>query len=242
MNCAMEPGTALEWILQSLTGCARREVLQRSPERLTADGILRALTDTFGDTRSPTALLSAFHQKRQGAAESLLCFAHHLQRLAQQSNDKRPGNVTEETLRDQFVEGLLNPALRRDVRRYVREHPSTDFIGARAEAQRWLKEDDLPDYTATVQQSSASQPTNELAEVKKELARLTERMASIQLAQSRSTTPVTCFYCQRSGHRQDVCRKKQRDAQQRARTSTQNQQQHQRQPAHQQQQWQQGNF
>ena len=42
---------------------------------------------------------------------------------------------------DCFIDGLHPPSLRRDIRRYAREHADVTFHQARAEAQRWMRED-----------------------------------------------------------------------------------------------------
>lgn len=40
-------------------------------------------------------------------------------------------------LRDQFVEGIRDPALRRELRRYVREKPESSMVEVREEAYLW---------------------------------------------------------------------------------------------------------
>ena len=75
MNYKMEQGAAVEWLLQALAGCARREVLSR-PAVTTAAEVLSILKEAFGD------LLTAFHSRRQGIYERVLEYAQSLVMLS----------------------------------------------------------------------------------------------------------------------------------------------------------------
>ncbi len=44
-------------------------------------------------------------------------------------------------LRDQFVEGVRDPFLRRELRKFVRDHPRCTMIDVRDEAQLWFVEE-----------------------------------------------------------------------------------------------------
>ena len=67
----MEQGAAVEWLLQALAGCAMREVLSR-PAVTTAAEVLAIVKEAFGDQRGLSALLIAFHSRRQGIYERVL--------------------------------------------------------------------------------------------------------------------------------------------------------------------------
>ena len=47
-------------------------------------------------------------------------------------------------LRDQFLENLADPQLRRVIKRWVRDHPTKTFQEIRDEVQRWIDEDGPP--------------------------------------------------------------------------------------------------
>ena len=55
-----------------------------------------------------------------------------------------------------FIEGLHPPSVRRDIRRYAREHDDVTFHQARAEAQRWMHED--ADVEVRAEQVLVAQP------------------------------------------------------------------------------------
>ena len=61
--------------------------------------------------------------------------------LSTEVNEAKAGTVTDEMLRDRFVDGLHPSSLRRDIRRFVRERDGATFQQARAEALRWTRED-----------------------------------------------------------------------------------------------------
>lgn len=72
-------GESAEWVIQSLEGAARREVTGRpSADTATADLVLTALQGSFGDHITKSAMLSSFHNRRQGTNEGVLNFAQTL--------------------------------------------------------------------------------------------------------------------------------------------------------------------
>ena len=102
---------------------------------------LAILKEAFGDQRGLSALLTAFLCRRQGIYERVLEYAQSLVMLSTEVNEAKAGTVTDEMLRDRFVDGLYPSSLRRDIRRFVRERDGATFQQARAEALRWTRED-----------------------------------------------------------------------------------------------------
>ena len=79
VNYKMEQGTAVEWLLQVLAGCTRREVLsQPAGEATTATEVLAILKETFGDQQGLSTILIAFHSQWQGICEHVLEYAQSL--------------------------------------------------------------------------------------------------------------------------------------------------------------------
>ena len=133
----MEDGNAVEWIIQALDGSARREVLTRAAgEADTAAHVLAVLAATFGDHRGLSALLTSFHGRQQGMGESVAGYAQHLLMLTTKLNAAQTDDVNPAMFCYRFTEGLHPPSLRRDIRRYAREHDDVTFHQARPEAQR----------------------------------------------------------------------------------------------------------
>ena len=61
--------------------------------------------------------------------------------LSTKVNEAKAGTVSDEMLRDRFVDGLHLSSLRRDIQRFVREHDGATFQQAHAEALHWMRED-----------------------------------------------------------------------------------------------------
>ena len=140
VNYKMEQGAAVEWLLQVLAGCTRREVLSR-PAVTTAAEVLAFLKEAFGDQRGLSALLTAFHSRCQGIYKCVLEYAQSLVMLSTKVNEAKVGTVIDEMLRDHFVDGLHPSSLRRDIQQFVRERDGATFQQARAEALGWTRED-----------------------------------------------------------------------------------------------------
>ena len=121
VNYKMEQGAAVEWLLQVLAGCTRREVLSR-PAVTTAAEVLAILKEAFGDQRGLSTLLTVFHSRRQGIYKCVLEYTQSLVMLSTKVNEAKAGTVSDEMLRDPFVDGLYLLSLRRDIQRFVREH------------------------------------------------------------------------------------------------------------------------
>ena len=66
-----------------------------------------------------------------------------------------PGAVTDkdQLLRDQFLENLYDPQLRRDVKRCARDHSEKSFQQIREEVQRWVDKDGTTPRRAAVREA-----------------------------------------------------------------------------------------
>ena len=134
-NFSMDPGTVTEWLIQSLAGLAREEILQRG--LLDTTNILKCLRDTFADTRSLSALLETFHSKRQTDGEGLLRYSNNLEQLYRRINQRCPNTLSSSALRDRLVNGIRKEELRREMLKWVRQTPEATFLQVRAEALHW---------------------------------------------------------------------------------------------------------
>ena len=206
----MEEGTAVEWLIQALEGSARREVLTRAAgEADTAAKVLAVLAATFGDHRGLSALLTSFHGRRQGMGESVVGYAQHLLMLTTKLNAAQADAVNPAMLCDRFIDGLNPPSLRRDICRYAREHDDVTFHQARAEAQRWMRED--VDVEVRAEQVLVAQPqhSKELEELRAQVAALTAKTAELQAElrhqSTRAPRPKVCHWCEQPGHFQQDC-------------------------------------
>lgn len=219
------------FLFDHLEGEARDEIRYRSDvERGDPEKIFSALREVFGCSQSHVALQEAFFSRRQLEGESLLEFSLALMGLMEKVKQRFPGAVLNAPilLRDQFVEHVVDNALRRELKQLVRRQPSATLLEVRSEAIRWEQEG-LPGGARARSQSvpfsygiqygvqggqrsvtneSSSSELSELREMLKaqqnQLNQLTQSFAQFQGARSRSHSPrygpVICRRCHQPGH------------------------------------------
>nr|XP_055039117.1 uncharacterized protein LOC129426946 [Misgurnus anguillicaudatus]XP_055039118.1 uncharacterized protein LOC129426946 [Misgurnus anguillicaudatus]XP_055039119.1 uncharacterized protein LOC129426946 [Misgurnus anguillicaudatus]XP_055039120.1 uncharacterized protein LOC129426946 [Misgurnus anguillicaudatus]XP_055039121.1 uncharacterized protein LOC129426946 [Misgurnus anguillicaudatus] len=218
------------FLFDHLEGEAREEIRHRSDaDRSNPTLIVEALRELYGCSLSYVALQEAFFSRRQREGETLLEFSLALmglqEKVKQQSSSAMPN--AEILLRDQFVEFVLDPALRRELKQLVRRQPLCTFLDVRGEAIRWEREgmpggtrprsQSLPveyGFQCGVQgepQAESSSSRSEFAELREmlklqqeQIGQLTQGLARLQGFQSRNASPrrgpVICRRCQREGH------------------------------------------
>ena len=64
-------------------------------------------------------------------------------------------------LKEQFLENLRDPQLRRDIKRWVRDHPTKTFQQVREEVQCWLNEEGIPQRRVAAREVMADHPPYE---------------------------------------------------------------------------------
>ena len=124
--------------------------------------------------------------------------------------------MSDEMLRDRFVDGLHLSSLRRDIRRFVRERDGATFQQARAEALRWMREDNEVEVRTKQVQAAPSPTCQELKELRAQTAALTKKTALQQsaLAQPPPRVQSVCYWCRKPGHLEYHCRSRRRYEQQ----------------------------
>lgn len=217
--------TAAAWILSALEGRARQEVLAleaadiNSPQK-----IFDVLEQHWGEQRDTTTLAGAFFKRQQGLSESVAEYAGALRLLWCKTNATNPNTLSEIMLRDSFANGLHPMSFRKDIRQYIRQTPESTFEQVKKEALRWMREDAPPE---TISQEAIA-TSNTLQRLEEQVASLLCETASlkqqlqhrppVQQAYNDVTGPrqeprrsgLTCWWCQRRGHRETECRTKQR--------------------------------
>ena len=159
----------------------------------------------FGDHRGLSALLTSFHGRRQGMGESVVGHAQHLLMLTTKLNAAQADAVNPAMLCDRFIDGLHPPSLRR----YAWEHDDVTFHQARAEAQRWMRED--VDVEVRAEQVLVAQPQHnkEVEELRALVAAPTAKTAELQAELrhqwTRAPMPKVCYWCEQPGHFQQDC-------------------------------------
>lgn len=134
----------VDFILSLLKGSALEEIKlrMRAGAKQPSD-IFSYLRDAFREKRTVPQLLNAFYARRQLEGEDLKDYSHAISHILNSALLQSPSAVHDvaSTLRDQFVEGVRDSGLRRELRRLVREKPSSTLIDVREEAILWTLED-----------------------------------------------------------------------------------------------------
>ena len=193
---------AADFIIRHLEDPAKTEVLGRDPK--TPEDVFHILHEVFGDCRPLQSLLQAFTTRRQGLGEGILEYSHSLQALAARIGRHQGAPLDAALIRDQFVAGLYPPSLRKDMETFVRGRGGCDFLEVRAEAMRWMRQDDVRD---TFQEAVQAVP-GEVEELRRQLAAVTTELQELKAQNARTSSVPQCYYCQEMGHVQRFCQKK----------------------------------
>lgn len=224
------------FLFDHLEGEAREEIKYRSSaEREDPGKIISVLQELYGCSRSYVALQEAFFSRRQQEGETLHEFSLALMSLMASVKERAPDGMVnaDVLLRDQFVEHVLDGALRRELKQLVRRQPTVTLLEVRGEAIRWEREG-LPggsrgrSYSVPsafglqcgVQSGSREATTpfqgRELAEMREmlrrqqeQLSQLTESLSALQNPHLRRPAsrrgPLICRRCQQPGHYAGEC-------------------------------------
>lgn len=132
-----------DFVISLLRGTALEEVRLRGTDDDQVTELFEYLREAFRDRRSAPQLLHSFFSRKQLEGENLRDFSHALAQALSLVTKCSPDAVAEEgkVLRDQFIEGVRDASLRRELRKFVRDHPRCTMIEVREEAQLWSLEE-----------------------------------------------------------------------------------------------------
>lgn len=227
----LSPAEQAFFLFDHLEGEARDEIKFRSStERGDPAQIISTLQELYGCTESYVALQEAFFSRRQQEGETLVEFSLALLGLMERVKQQVPGDVpnAEALLRDQFIEHVLDGSLRRDLKKYARQHPRATMLEVRGEAMRWELEGlpagmqgwsnsvpsafriqyamrSGPQMETTPTRSEVSEMKELLKKQQEQLDLLTRSIALLQTsAPQRSRSPhrgpIICQQCLQPGH------------------------------------------
>lgn len=122
-------------LINNLEGEPRREVLAMpADQRATVQNIIKFLKGIYGDTTPLANLRSQFFTRKQRTDENVRQFALGLQELSNRLTVRGDSTTSGNVLRDQFISGLLDNALRRELRNMVRTTSTLTFADIKREA------------------------------------------------------------------------------------------------------------
>ena len=163
--------SAINYVLAHLEGPARQEVQHRSDsEKKDAEAILNILLDAFGDKRTVSQLMRDLYNRIQMEEESVAQYGYALLALTTQIQRKPDAPEIESILKEQFRAGLIDPVLRREVKRLTKEKPELSFLKIRD----WAVEMDDEEKGGY---SRKKKCTSNQAEAKLEIGKMVEGLA-----------------------------------------------------------------
>ena len=213
MRCGterMDPVSAAAFVIDHLTGPARREVQRLTKEnRKCPESLLKTVEENFGDRRTPAAIRGAFYSRDQRPYETVREYYNSLDSLSLLLERKagKDEAITPKCFCERFVEGLRSVSLRQELRRKIKDGTwiSCDHI-RRAALDGEMEQEAIstaPEINAAVAAQTA---------LTAQLEALTARMEQLQAASSAppSAPITTCAFCRKRGHTAVECRTRQR--------------------------------
>lgn len=164
----------LDWVINCLDGEARREVaILPDSEKDTVAKVFQKLQDLYASPASASVARSLFFNCRQQSEESVRVFALRLQECWQKMMVSDAENILnpDVLMRDQFIAGLFDGGLKRDLRLKVTLDNTLKFADVKTEAVlRAGLEEDGQAYCGVVKTAPQQRPwEDDLQKLKVEL-------------------------------------------------------------------------
>lgn len=153
-----------DFVMSLLKGSALEEVrLCTDDKPIPVEDLYKHLREAFTDKRSVPQLLHDFYSCKQREGEDILDYSHAVRKALQQVVKCSPTSISnvQVALRDQFVEGIREPTLRQELRRYVRGKPASTMVEVREEASLWTMEEPSAHAKSTKSKSRVSDQGDE---------------------------------------------------------------------------------
>ncbi|CAG2252037.1 unnamed protein product [Mytilus edulis] len=133
----------IDFLMQNLISPAKDEIrLRPLLERDSAAKILLLIHSIYDGDDSVSQLQQLFFQRNQKENETLQDYSLNLMKIFDQIN-KRDNTVLgdkDKVLKDRFIEGIKEPHLKREVKRFSYEHKTMKFLEFRQEVLLWVNE------------------------------------------------------------------------------------------------------
>ena len=133
----------IDFLMQNLISLAKDEIrLRPLLERDTADKILYLIHSIYDGDDSVTQLQELFFRRNQKDDETLQDYSLNLMKIFDQiiKRDNTVLGDKDNVLKDRFIEGIKEPHLKREVKRFSFEHKTMKFLKFRQEVLLWVNE------------------------------------------------------------------------------------------------------
>ena len=142
-NISGEPAQ-VEFLYDHLVGQAKDEIrIRPETDRNTAPKILDIIKTVFEDAETVGQLQQRFYQRCQKPNESLQTYSLILMKLMDRitKKDKKVLGDRDLILKERFVDGVSDPLLRREMKRFSFEHKGLNFIDFRQMILKWTEDE-----------------------------------------------------------------------------------------------------
>ncbi|KAJ8366416.1 hypothetical protein AAFF_G00355700 [Aldrovandia affinis] len=230
--CKVPEEDQVEVLKQHLKGEAKFTVkLKLESGAKSADEIFLALKEVYGDKTPIGVRLREFYDRRQAAGEKVRAYAYDLQdklnQLKAQDSTRVPD--IDVMLKEQFVIGLRDDTLRREMKKEVKEKPTQTFSALMQAAIDWCEEEEISQDPSSKNQArgavhvaQAVDPPTALSlqslhdNIQKIAARQEELFRAMQGASDHQGRPrrpplkddegrLICYTCSEPGHTSRTC-------------------------------------
>lgn len=166
-------GEAVDTLIFHLEGVAKEEVkLRPTTQWSSPSGVFNILREVFSEQLTETQARRKFFARCQGDRESVQDFAHALMVLLSRI-ERLSGEAVQNKdtlLKEQLVENLKDLNLRRDIKRWARDHPAAIFQDVRLEVHRYQEEDPSPRRSVAARETAVEEEVlcSEVADQRKQ--------------------------------------------------------------------------
>lgn len=143
IKCMTSTEEKLQFINDHLQGKAKDEIRVRADsEKTSVEQIFEILKSVFQDADTVAHIQQLFYQRDQKKDESLQDYSLQLLKLVDRLIKKGSGVIGDKNLmlKERFIDGVSDFQLRREMRRFSRDHPDCSFHAFRQEILRWTED------------------------------------------------------------------------------------------------------
>jgi hypothetical protein len=218
----------VRFLVSHLTEMAREEVrLHSEEERDTAEKVFAILRKAFKGQSTSAKKLGDFYTRSQRQGESLREYSLALMALRSAANKAGEEAISEKLLCQQFLEGMTDEGLSRELSRLLDQNQEMTWDQLRHQSLKWSRRSDHPRRAGAVREVEAVEVRAtgddmqepewraEMRELRKQLEQLTRMVASAGGTKTTGMPPAQkraeyCYRCGSREHKQPACPKKAR--------------------------------